>query len=157
MRWKWVIGILAAVVAVVLVVVYIIAASYDYNKLKPLITQTVKDFTGRDLTMGGDIDLTIGFPPTLEVHDIAFQNSSWGSEPQMARLKKLQVQVSILPLIKGNLTVNNLILVEPVFLLEKNKSGQSNLDFDVAKKKESPKAEEKPGGQSQTQFELRTN
>lgn len=72
----------------------------------------------------------------------------------MAGLKRLQVKVSILPLIKGNLTVNNLILVEPVFLLEKNKSGQSNLDFDVAKKKESPKAEEKAGSESQTEFEL---
>ena len=154
MRWKWIVGIVLAAFAALLVVVYIIAASYDYNKLKPLITQTVKDFTGRELTMGGDIDLTIGFPPTLEVHDITFQNASWGSEPQMAKLKKLQVQVSILPLIKGNLTVNNLILVEPVFLLEKNKSGQSNLDFDVAKKKEPSKAEEKTGAESQTQFEL---
>jgi len=156
MRWKWILGIIAAVLVGVLVVAYIIAASYDYNKLKPLITDAVRKFTGRELTMGGDIDLTIGFPPTLEVNDVAFQNASWGSQPQMARIKKLQVQVSILPLIRGNLTLRELILEEPVFLFETNKSGKSNLDFDVTKKAESPtpKAEEKSGDESQTQFEL---
>jgi uncharacterized protein involved in outer membrane biogenesis len=154
MRWKWILGIFAAVVLVLFVVVYIIAASYDYNSLKPLITSTAKEFTGRELTMGGDVDLKFGLPPTLEVNDVAFQNASWGSQPQMARIKKFQVQVSILPLITGNLTINHLILVEPVFLLETNKSGKSNLDFDVAKKAKSPKAEEKTGGDSQMQLEL---
>ena len=154
MRWKWILGIIAAVFVGVLVVAYIIAASYDYNKLKPLLTDTTREYTGRELTLGGDVDLKIGFPPTLEVNDVAFQNATWGSQPQMARVKKLQVKVSILPLIRGNITVNNLILVEPVFLLETNKSGQSNLDFDVAKKAESPKTEEKTGSDSQMQLEL---
>jgi uncharacterized protein involved in outer membrane biogenesis len=140
----------------VLVVAYIIAASYDYNKLKPLITDTAREYTGRELTMGGDIDLSIGFPPTLEVNEVAFQNASWGSQPQMARLKKLQATISLLPLIRGKLTIKRLILAEPVFLLETNKSGKSNLDFDAAQKAKSPApaANEKTGDQSQTQFEL---
>ena len=33
MRWKWILGIAAAVVVIVLVVASIIMASYDYNKL----------------------------------------------------------------------------------------------------------------------------
>jgi len=154
MRWKWILGILAAVVAVLLVVVYIIAASYDYNKLKPLITDTTKEYTGRELTMGGDVDLKIGLPPTLEVNDVAFQNATWGSQPQMARLKKLQVKVSILPLIRGNIHVNHLIMLEPKFLLEVDKSGKSNLDFDFPKKAESQKPAEKTEGEGQTYFEL---
>jgi len=81
MRWKWIVGIIAAVFVVLLVVVYIIAASYDYNKLKPLVTDAAREYTGRELTLGGDINLTIGFPPTLEVNDIAFQNAPWGSQP----------------------------------------------------------------------------
>ena len=118
MRWKWIVGIIAAICVVLLVVAYIIAASYDYNKLKPLITRTVKDFTGRELTIGGDFDLKIGLPPSLEVHNVAFQNAAWGSQPQMARFKKLQVSVSLLPLIRGNIDVNRLILTEPVLSLE---------------------------------------
>ncbi len=154
MRWKWILGIIAAAFVVLLVVVYIIAASYDYNKLKPLITDTTKEFTGRELTLGGDIDLKIGWPPTLEAQELAFQNASWGSQPQMARLKKLQVRVAIFPLLAGNLIVKRLVLIEPEFLLETNKSGKSNLDFEVAQKTESPQAEKKTAAGSQTDFEL---
>jgi uncharacterized protein involved in outer membrane biogenesis len=154
MRWKWILGIFAAVVVVLLVVVYFIAASYDYNSLKPLITNTAKEFTGRALIMAGDVDLKFGLPPTLEVNDVAFQNAPWGSQPQMASVKHLQVKVSLLPLLRGNVTVNRLILVESQFLLEVNKSGKSNLDFDVARKEPSPKAEEKTGTDSQTEIEL---
>jgi len=52
MRWKWILGILAAVLVGMLVVAYIIAASYDYNRLKPLITDMTKEYTGRVLTLG---------------------------------------------------------------------------------------------------------
>ena len=155
MRWKWILGIFSAVVVVLLVVVYIIAASYDYNKLKPLITDTTKELTGRELTLGGDIDLKIGFPPTLEVNDVAFQNAAWGSQPQMAQLKKLQVQISILPLIRGNIHVNRLILIEPKFLLEINKSGKSNLDFDAPQKAKPQESEDTPQDEGQTLFEFR--
>ena len=154
MRWKWIVGIIAAVCVVLLIVVYIIAASYDYNTLKPLITKTAKDFTGRDLTLGGDINLGIGFPPTLEVNDVAFQNAPWGSQPQMAQLKKLQVKVAILPLIRGDIDVNRLILVEPVFLLEVNKSGKSNLDFEVPHKADPPKTEDKSDENGRTLFKF---
>ena len=154
MRWKWILGIIAAVSVVLLIVVYIIAASYDYNKLKPLITDTTKEYTGRELALGGDIDLKIGFPPTLEVNNVSFQNAAWGSQPQMVQLQKLQVKISILPLVRGNIHVNRLILMEPKFLLEMDKSGKSNLDFDVPKPAESQKPAEKTEGEGQTSFEL---
>ena len=154
MRWKWIVGISAAVCIVLLVVAFIIAASYDYNKLKPLITRTVKDFTGRELTIGGDFDLNIGLPPSLEVHDVAFQNAAWGSQPQMAQFKKLQVQVSLLPLIKGKIDVNRLILTEPVLILEVDKSGVSNLKFKAPQKAQAPETEEDSAKKGQTLFKF---
>ena len=155
MRWKWVLGIFAAVVVVLLVVVYFIAASYDYNSLKPLITDTTREYTGRELTMAGDVDLKFGLPPTLEVNNVAFQNASWGSQPQMAQIKYLQIKVSILPLLRGNVTVNRLILLQPKFMLEVNKSGQTNLDFETPKEATSQKSEDKPKDTGTTQFELK--
>ena len=154
MRWKWIAGTIAAVCLALLVVAYIIAASYDYNKLKPLITRTVREYTGRDLTIGGEMDLNIGWPPALEVSNVAFQNAAWGSQPEMARFKKLEVQVSLVPLLSGNIDVNRLILSEPVFLLEVNKAGKSNLDFEVTKKSPSPKSEEKASEKGKTLFKF---
>jgi len=154
MRWKWILGIFAAVFVGVLVVAYIIAASYDYNSLKPLITDMTKEYTGRELTLGGDIDLKIGLPPTLEVNEVAFQNAPRGSQPQMAQIKYLQVKVALLPLLRGDVTLKRLILVEPKFMLEVNKSGQTNLDFEAPKEAKPQNSEDKPKDKGQTHFEF---
>ena len=154
MRWKWILGIVFGALVVVLIVVYIIAASYDYNKLKPLITDMAQKYTGRELALGGHIDLKIGLPPTLEVNNVTFQNAAWGSQPQMVQLQKLQVKISILPLVRGGIHVNRLILIEPKFLLEFDKSGKSNLDFDVPKQTKSQEPAEKADDEGQTSLEL---
>jgi uncharacterized protein involved in outer membrane biogenesis len=57
MRWKRIVGIAVAVIIAVFVTVYIIASTYEYNKFKPKITELAKQYTGRDLTLGGDIEL----------------------------------------------------------------------------------------------------
>ena len=45
---------------VLLIVAALVAPSFvDVNRYKPEITAAVKQATGRDLTIGGDIELTI--------------------------------------------------------------------------------------------------
>ncbi len=134
MRWKWVFGILAALMLVVIVTSYVILSRYDLNDLKPTIIQTVKEKTGRELTLAGDIKLKISFKPALIVEGVSFQNASWGSRPELARMKRFEIQVDLLPLISGNLKIRRLVLIEPDILIETNQSGKSNLRFNVSKK-----------------------
>ena len=136
MRWKWILSIAAAVVIVGLIVIYIIIASYDFNKLKPQITELAKEYTGRELTLAGDIKLGIGFSPDLKVENVSFQNAAWGSRPELAKIERLEVQVELLPLIRGDIQVKRLILLKPDILIENDKSGKSNLAFDVPAQKE---------------------
>ena len=136
MRWKWILCISIAVIFALFVTTYIILSSYDYNKFKPRITEIAKKYTGRDLTLAGDITLGIGFSPTLVVEDVAFQNASWGSRPQMAQLKRLEVQLALLPMLRGYINVRRLNIVNPDFLIEVDKDGKKNLDFDIPKKPE---------------------
>ncbi len=134
MRWKWILGIAATSIIVLIVAVYVILVSYDYNKLKPQITKAAMDATGRELVLGGDISLAIGFTPALVVEDVSFQNAPWGSRPEMARIKRFEVQVAIIPLLSGMLEVKRFVLVEPDILIETDKTGRSNLKFEAPKK-----------------------
>ena len=143
MRWKRILGISVAVIVAVFVTAYIIASSYDYNKFKPRITELAKQYTGRDLTLGGDIELGLSLFPTLVVNDVAFQNASWGSRPQMAQVKRLEVQIALLPILQGDIHVSRLTVVDPEFLIEIDKSGKSNLEFDVVQKPEPEAVEDK--------------
>lgn len=144
MRWKTILGIVVGSVVAAIVAIFVILSSYDFNDLKPRIAQAAKEVTGRDLTLGGDIELKIGLTPALAVDDVRFQNAPWGSRPELAKVKRLEVQVALLPLLSGKIGVKRLILVEPDILVETDKSGRSNLAFEAAKKAEPAAPKELP-------------
>ncbi len=137
MLWlKWIIiGGLVFVVALISAA-YFILSSYDFNDLKPQIAQAAKEATGRELTLGGEIGLKIGLSPSLSVENVGFQNASWGSRPELAKIKRFEVQVALVPMLSGNISVKKLVLIEPDILIETDKSGKSNLVFEPAKKPE---------------------
>ena len=112
MKWKWVLGIVSASIVLLVVAVYVILLSYNYNSLKPEITRAVKDDTGRELTLGGDISLKIGFTPALVVKNVSFQNASWGSQPELAKIKRFEIKNPAAEL-RGSLLFS---LVTPLYL-----------------------------------------
>jgi hypothetical protein len=143
-----VLGIVSASIVLLVVTVYVILLSYNYNGLKPEITRAVKDDTGRELTLGGDISLKIGFTPALVVKDVSFQNASWGLRPELAKIKRFEIKVRLLPLLSRRIEVKRLILIEPEILFETDISGKSNLAFETTKKQDLTKGtdETKTGG-----------
>ncbi|MCJ7594328.1 MAG: AsmA family protein, partial [Desulfobacterales bacterium] len=149
MPWKWVLNILAILIVLLIATSYVILTTYDFNKFKPEIIQDVKNATGRDLRLEGDLDLAIGLTPALVVQNVGFQNALWGSRPEMARIKRLEVQVRVLPLVRGKIEVKRFVLVEPDLLIETHKSGRSNLEFKRAKtlSPEGPETGESETGQ----------
>jgi len=98
MRWKWFVTIGVLTIVILIAAAYVYLNTYDYNKLKPLVAIMVEDATGRKLSLGGDVNLEIGFAPALVVTDAALANAAWGSQPQMIEIEKLQAHVRLLPL-----------------------------------------------------------
>jgi AsmA family protein len=129
MRWKKIAVIFGVIFLGLIATSLIVLFSYDYNKFKPYITQAAKEATGRDLTLAGDLKLKLGFTPALVIENISFQNAPWGSRPEMAKVKRFELEVALLPLISRNIQINRFRLVEPDILLEINKVGVSNLTF----------------------------
>ena len=129
MRWKWILAICAVLIIALITVAYVFLATYDYNKLKPHIAQMVKDATGRELNLAGELNLAIGFSPALVVTDIAFANAPWGSRPQMVTVDKLQVQIRFLPLLQRKVKVKNISLAGVEVLLETDPKGKGNWDL----------------------------
>jgi uncharacterized protein involved in outer membrane biogenesis len=132
MRWKWITGITVIVILTLIISGYVVLSNYDFNALKPKIAEIVKQKTGRELTIAGDIDLKISLSPSLMVEGISFQNAPWGSRPELAHIKRLEVKVALIPLISGDIEIERLILIEPDILIESDKSGRSNLEFNIS-------------------------
>jgi uncharacterized protein involved in outer membrane biogenesis len=137
------VGIAAVLFIATIVAAYLILSTYDYNKFKPFIAKVVEDATGRKLTLAGDIDLEVDLSPTLVVEDVSFQNATWGSRPELAKLKRLEIQIALLPLILKRIAVKKIILVSPDILIETDSSGKSNLDFETEEGGESQEPKDK--------------
>jgi len=144
MRWKWVVGTIGLLVVGLIVILYIVLVTYDFNKLKPRIAQVAREATGRELTLGGDLKVSLGFSPSISVNDVDFQNAPWSSRPEMAKVKHLEVQIALFPLIRREVQFKRLILVGPDILVETDPSGRSNLEFTPGEKPE-PEREKREG------------
>ncbi len=66
MRWKWILGTVFFLIIAFMAAAYVFLYTFDYKKLKPRIARMVKIATGRELTIGGEIDL--GKPPGRPLH-----------------------------------------------------------------------------------------
>ena len=63
----------------------------------------------------------------------------------MVRLKVLEIEVKLFPLLFGNIQVKRLILVEPDILLETDRKGRGNWELDFGKEKKSKDASASSG------------
>jgi uncharacterized protein involved in outer membrane biogenesis len=129
MRWKWFVAAAVMIVVIFMVAAYVYLKTYDYNKLKPLVAQMVEDATGRKLSLAGDFNIKFGFQPRLAMTDVALANASWGSQPQMLEIQKLQARVRLLPLLVRTLDVRLIHLDGIRVLLEKGPNAEHNWSF----------------------------
>jgi uncharacterized protein involved in outer membrane biogenesis len=153
MKLKWILTALLAIVVALVVAVYIAITQIDPESYRGEIEAQAETATGRKLTLAGPMDLKISLTPAITMEDVSFANAAWGSRENMVTLKRLEVEIAVIPLLSGDIQIKRLVLVEPDILLEVNEQGDANWTFDTATAKEvaeKPTAEEKPaaeGGQ----------
>ncbi len=126
----------ALIAVAVLLVIAIGAGAYlisriDEEALVREASSAVKGATGRTLDIDGKVDLRISFSPAIVAENVRFSNASWGSRPEMARVRRLEVELDLFPLIRGTLRIDRLVLIQPDVLLETDAKGRANWDFDA--------------------------
>ena len=125
----------ALVIIISLVVVMVLAVilapkliSLDSSKAK--IAAMVKESTGRELRIGGDIRLSIF--PNLEFFagDIHLANAPGMKEPAMLSIGSVSGKFRLLPLLSNRVVVDSFVIREPSINLEVDKNGQANWVFE---------------------------
>jgi uncharacterized protein involved in outer membrane biogenesis len=137
---KKIVGIVAAVVVLIVVGVAGYLATLDAEDFRDTINEQVRDATGRDFAIAGPMELAISFSPRIVASDITLANAPWGSRPEMAKIRKFEIVVQLLPLLSGNMEIDRIILIEPDILLETDAKGRGNWEFETAGKSETATA-----------------
>ncbi len=103
----------------------------DWNSYKGQIAQQAMALTGRAVEIDGDVKLQVVPAPELSAAKVRIANAPQGAgaEADMARLEQLQVRVAFWPLLKGQIQVESVSLIEPTLLLETYPDGSNNWTF----------------------------
>lgn len=119
----------ATIVALVVVAAVVFIATFNANSYKPRIVAAVQAATGRTLALNGPIGLKFSLHPTIEVRDAALANPRGFSRPDMARVRAIDLQLDLFPLLHRRIGIQRLVLVDPDILLERTAQGQTNWRF----------------------------
>jgi len=104
-------------------------SSINTGALTKFLSSTVKDATGRDLTISGPVSLTF-FPSIgLKAEQVSLSNAQWASDSQMLSLKQVELDIKLLPLFAKRVEISSISAHGLVLHLQSNKAGQDNWDL----------------------------
>lgn len=98
----------------------------DINQYKDKIVQAVQTSTGRDFQINGELWLAPSLVPTVAVEGVSFGNAPWAGAAPMLTVGRFEAEIALLPLLKKNIQLKRLLLVEPEIQLETDKNGRGN-------------------------------
>ena len=121
-------SILASVILLVIIVAIALPFFIDPNDFKPEIQTAVKDSTGRDLVIDGNLELSI-FPWIgISTGKLTLSNAKGFSDKPFAEILESDLKVKLLPLLSKKIEINRIVLKGLVLNLAKNKQGKNNWD-----------------------------
>ena len=115
---KKVLYIVGGLVGLLVVALLVVPNVINWNSYKSDITDQVRKFTGRELVIGGDIDLKIFPSPRLVAENVSLSSIDGAQSPDLVALRSVEVRIALAPLLGGNIGIETIQLVEPQIFLE---------------------------------------
>ncbi len=136
------VGLILLLVAVAIAVPMLV----PMETYKAQIAAAVKEQTGRDLRIDGDIGLSLFPNVAVSIGDVGFSNASWGKEREMASMQEMRAALKLMPLFRGAVEIDSFVLVDPVIHLEVRRDGTPNWQFETARAAAAPATTGSEGG-----------
>ena len=95
--------ILLPVLLLAAVVVFLDVA--DLSRYREAIAEQASSLAGRRVSLNGELDLNVAATTSVVISDFALANADWASEPEMLTIDRVEVQIDLLPLLRGNIHI----------------------------------------------------
>lgn len=149
---KIVIGV-GVVLVVLVVAVLAVPAFINWNNQKDRIAAAVREATGRELAIDGDLQVSVFPGVSFSAAGVRLANAPGFQPETMAKIARLDGKVALLPLIAGRVVVERLRVEQPDVVLQIDAQGRPNWVFETAGKPTDARSEE--GGGLAVTCELR--
>jgi uncharacterized protein involved in outer membrane biogenesis len=138
-RAKW-----ASIVALGLLLAIVVFLSlFNWNALRPMVAHEITAATGRPAAIDGDLKVHIwSWNPTAEVNGLRLENPRWADRNLMFGAKRISVSVSLGRLLRGQIVLPQVTLLEPTINLERDSKGRAS--WELGTKEGTPNHNTKP-------------
>lgn len=98
--------------------------TFDMDTYKPRIEASASDASGMNVSINGRIKLMLFPSAGALLEDIVIQNR----EADIALIKKIEVGIELLPLLKREMVIRQIRIVDPELNISKDKNGRFNFE-----------------------------
>ncbi len=136
----WVVGCLFVLVVAALL---IIPRVVDVQKYKPVIVEKISEATGRPVTLGGPLHLSL-FPWVgVSFSDFHLGNPAGYAHKDFVTIGSFEAHLKLLPLLSKRVEIDRFVLNGPEIDLERQKDGRTNWQGIGVQKQKAPAGAEK--------------
>lgn len=113
----------------IMVIAVLVIEFMSWNFLKPTISQQVESATGREMHINGDIEIDLFPRPHVSASELALANPDWASSGYLAKVESLRVTPALLPLLFGEIVLDEVMIEGAAVNLEAHAEGSGNWVF----------------------------
>lgn len=99
---------------------------FDANSFKPRIVAAVQQYTGRALAIDGDLTVALLPAPHATLKQVRLAEAPGFGDQAFAEIGAVSIYPRLLPLLRRQIEIKELVLEQPRLHLRKNKSSDSN-------------------------------
>ncbi|MBR0681192.1 AsmA family protein [Roseomonas eburnea] len=122
---KWMIGLAGGAVLLLGAGMVALVLALDAGALTPRLVAAIEGATGRTAALGA-VSLRPGLTPRLTVEGATLANLPGGSRPEMARIRRMEASLAVLPLLRGEVAFRSVTIDGADILLERLADGSEN-------------------------------
>ena len=127
--WRRLTWVLIAAIPIVAIVGVVWVATRDLSRYQARLTEQIRKVTGRELAAKVPLAVKLGSEPAMVAEGVTLSNASWGSRPDMARVRKLTLYIDPVSLFLGEIKIGRIVLEGADILVETNDVGDANLEM----------------------------
>ncbi|WP_129774481.1 AsmA family protein [Peristeroidobacter soli] len=137
--WRAALKWIALGIAGLFVLILLVLAFADWNRLKGPVERVASAKSGRTVKIDGPLDVHLwSLTPRASIEGLVIGNPPWEADRPMARIDRLNVQIKLLPLFIGDIILPRVELVEPEVYLHRDAQGRANWTFENTKPSNAP-------------------
>jgi uncharacterized protein involved in outer membrane biogenesis len=123
----------AIIVGGLVLLIICILAFMDWNMLRPLLARNITAKTGRAASLDGDLRVHLwSWTPSAEINGLTLKNPPWADRDLMFGAKRITVSVSLGRLLRGQIVIPQIEMIEPVINIERDSKGRASWQLGTA-------------------------